>query len=251
MDFIMNMWQAGDVLDAAVQTLINERCRQAYVHDMRGGLQAIYSSFELLARSAKHGAANAVLIENASSIAKRAMAHHEQALAEIVNQVAGSVDAPVNTNLANLVKQAQHFLRNDALSKGVTLAFSGCEELLVFCPRNKLRSLILGLLALGIDGLPSGAELHVELSRVDGYVLLELRSELTYSAIREAQDLLCHEPVHLRPQELVLGYARHWIRASGGRVEIHSPADAQSGLRIYYPLAAPINRSLGEAVPHS
>jgi hypothetical protein len=251
MDFIMNMWQAGDVLDAAVQTLINERCRQAYVHDMRGGLQAIYSSFELLARSAKHGAANAVLIENASSIAKRAMAHHEQALAEIVNQVAGSVDAPVNTNLANLVKQAQHFLRNDALSKGVTLAFSGCEELLVFCPRNKLRSLILGLLALGIDGLPSGAELHVELSRVDGYVLLELRSELTYSAIREAQDLLCHEPVHLRQQELVLGYARHWIRASGGRVEIHSPADAQSGLRIYYPLAAPINRSLGEAVPHS
>jgi hypothetical protein len=238
MDLIMNTWQAGDVLDAAVQTLINERCRQAYVHDMRGGLQAIYSSFELLARSAKHGATNAVLIENASSIAKRAMAHHEQALVEIVNQVAGPVDAPVNTNLANLVKQAQHFLRNDALSKGVTLAFSGCEDLLVFSPRNKLRSLILGLLALGIDGLPAGAELHAELSRVDGYVLLELRSELTYSAIREAQDLLCHEPVHLRPQELVLGYARHWITANGGRVEIHSPADAQSGLRIYYPLAA-------------
>src|ERR1700723_1495399 len=95
----MDTWQAGDVLDAAVRTLINERCRQAYVHDMRGDLQAIYSSFELLARSAKHGAANAVLIENASSIAKRAMAHHEQALFEIVNQVVGPIDAPANTNL--------------------------------------------------------------------------------------------------------------------------------------------------------
>jgi hypothetical protein len=205
---------------------------------MRGGLQAIYSSFELLARSAKHGAANAVLIENASSIAKRAMAHHEQALVEIVNQVTGPVDAPMITNLSNLVKQAQHFLRNDALGKGVTLVFSGCEDALVFTPPNKLRSIVLGLLALGIDGLPLGAELHVELSRVEGYVLLELRSELTYGAIREAQDLLCQEPVHLRPQELVLGFARQWIVANGGRVEIHSLTGEQSGLRIYYPLAA-------------
>jgi len=233
----MNTWQASDVLDAAVQTLINERCRQAYVHDMRGGLQAISSSFELLARSAKHGAANAVLIENASSIAKRSMANHEQAMIEVVNQVTGSVDPPRITNLANLVKQAQHFLRNDALSKGVRLAMSGCEDALVLSSHNKLRSLILGLLALAIDGLPTGAELQVELSRVDGYVLLELRSGLTYSAIREVQDLLCHEPVHLRAQEMVLGFARHWIMANGGRVEIHSAVDARSGLRIYYPLA--------------
>jgi signal transduction histidine kinase len=236
--FIMDTWQASDVLDAAVQTLINERCRQAYLHDMRGGLQAISSSFELLARSAKLGAANAVLIENASSMAKRAMAHHEQALTEIVNQVTGPAEPPEITNLANLVQQAQHFLRNDALNKGVTLAMSGGEDALVFSSRNKLRSLILGLLALTIDGLPTGAELRAELSRVDSYVLLELRSALTYTAIREVQDLLCHEPVQFRPQELVLSFARHWIMANGGRVEIHSPAAAQSGLRIYYPLAA-------------
>jgi len=59
----MNELQAGDVLDAAVQTLINERCRRAYMHDMRGGLQAIYSSLELLARSAKHAAQNPALID--------------------------------------------------------------------------------------------------------------------------------------------------------------------------------------------
>jgi hypothetical protein len=233
----MDTWQASDVLDAAVQTLINERCRQAYVHDMRGGLQAISSSFELLARSAKLGAASAVL-ESASSMAKRAMEHHEQALIEIVNQVTGPADPPGITNLANLVKQAQLFLRNDALSKGVTLAISGAEDALVLSSRNKLRSLILGLLALTIDGLPAGAELQVELSRVDSYVLLELRSALTYSAIREVQDLLCREPAHLRPQELVLGFARHWIMANGGRVEIHAPVGGQSGLRIYYPPAA-------------
>jgi hypothetical protein len=235
----MNTWQAGDVLDAAVQTLINERCHRAYIHDMRGGLQAVYSSLEVLARSAKEGAPNTSLIENASSIAKRAMANHEQALVDIVNQVTGPDDAPTVVNLANLVKQAQQFLRNDALSRGIKLSLSGDADVLVFSQRNKLRSLILGLLALGIDGLPKEAELQVELQRVDGYALLELRSDLTYNDIREAEDLLCHEPVDLCPQELVLGFAQRWITANGGRVEIHSPGGAQkTALRIYHPLAA-------------
>jgi hypothetical protein len=235
----MNTWQAGDVLDAAVQTLINERCHRAYIHDMRGGLQAVYSSLEVLARSAKNGTPNTVLIETASSIAKRAMANHEQALVDIVNQVTGPDDVPTVVNLASLVKQAQQFLRNDALSKGIRVGLYGCEDVLVFSQRNKLRSLILGLLALGIDGLPTGAELRVELRRADGYALLELRSDLTYHDIREAEDLLCHEPVDLSPQELVLGFARRWITANGGRVEIHSPVGTQqTGLRIYYPLAA-------------
>src|ERR1700751_3341723 len=99
MNFAMITWQAGDVLDAAVQTLINERCRRAYIHDMRGGLQAVYSSVEVLARSAKHGAANTGLIDNAASMAKRAMAAHEQALLDIVNQVMGHDDAPTVLNL--------------------------------------------------------------------------------------------------------------------------------------------------------
>jgi signal transduction histidine kinase len=231
----MDTWQVGDVLEAAVQTLINDRCRRAYMHDMRGGLQALFTSVEMLARSAKYGAQNAALIDNAASIAKRAMAHHEQALIDIVNQVTGPVEAAAVVNLAGLIKDAQHFLRNDALCKGITLSWSGSENVLVFSQRNKLRSLILGLLTLGIDALPEGEGLHVELTRAENFALLELRSALTYNAIREADELLCHERV--QPQELVLGFARQWIMANGGRVELHSPAGEQTGLRIYYPLA--------------
>jgi signal transduction histidine kinase len=233
----MNNWQAGDVLDAAAQTLINERCRRAYMHDMLGGLQAIYSSLELLARSAKRSAPDSALIDNATSIAKRAMANHEQAMVSIVNQVTGPEDAPMVLNLANLIRQAQQLLRNDAAGKGVALGLTGREDLQVFCGQNKLRSLILGLLALGIDASPAGAELHVELSCAGSYALLELRSEVTYDAICEAQELLCREPVNIRPQELVLGFARQWIKANGGRVEIPPRVGAQTGLRIYYPLA--------------
>jgi hypothetical protein len=166
------------------------------------------------------------------------MAHHEQSAVDIVNQVTRPDDAPVALNLADMVKQVQRFLRNDAFSKGIALSLSGREDLLVVGERNALRSLILGLLALGIDGLPAGAELHVDLSCADCFASMELRSALTYLNIREAKELLCREPVNLMPQELVLGFARQWIVAKGGRIEIPSKTGAQTGLRIYYPRAA-------------
>jgi len=234
----MHYWQADDVLDAAVQTLINERCRQAYMHDMRGGLQAIYSSIELLARSAKNGAQNPALVDSAASLAKRAMANHDQSVADIVNQVTGPDGAAVLLNLADLVRQSQHFFRNDALAKRITVSLSCPEELLVLSERNKLRSMLLGLLAVSIDALLPGADLHLELSCADAYAVLELRSALTYDGIREAQDMLRQEPVNLGFQELVLGSARRWIMINGGRMEISPAADGNTALRIFHPLAA-------------
>jgi hypothetical protein len=234
----MHFWQAGDVLDAAVQTLINERCRQAYMHDMRGGLQAIYSSIELLARSAKNGSQNPALVDSAASLAKRAMANHDQSVADIVNQVTGPDGAPVILNLADLVRQSQHFLRNDVLAKSITMSLSGPEELLVLSERNKLRSTLLGLLAVSIDALPPRADLRLELSRQDRYAILELRSTLTYDAIREAQEMFRQDPVNLGFQELVLGSAQRWIMTNGGRMEIAPSADGNTALRIFYPLAA-------------
>ena len=66
------------VLDAAAYALIGERCQQAYIHDIRGGLQAINSAVELLARSVKSPAQNGALLEKASAlghrIAKRSLA---------------------------------------------------------------------------------------------------------------------------------------------------------------------------------
>jgi signal transduction histidine kinase len=234
----MYNWQAGDVLDAAAQTMINDRCRRAYLHDMRGGLQAIYSSIELLARSAKNGAQNPALVDSAASLAKRAMANHDQSVGDILNQVTGPDGARSILNLPELIRQSRHFLRNDAIAGSIAVSFSGPEELRVLCEGNKMRLMLLGLLAAGIDSLPPGAELHIELSCVDQYAVLEFRSTLTYDAIREAQEIFCQEPLNLGFQELVLGSARRWIMRNGGRMEISAPTDGNTTLRIWYPLAA-------------
>jgi hypothetical protein len=107
-------WQIGDVFDAALQALVNDRCRSAYVHDMRGGLQAVYSSFELLVRSAKQGSVSETLIDNAFALAKRAIASNERIMLEIVNQLTVSEDEPVVIDVVNLIEEVQRFSRNDA-----------------------------------------------------------------------------------------------------------------------------------------
>ena len=40
--------------DMALRSAVAQRCRLAFLHDMRGGLQSISSAFELLNRAAHH-----------------------------------------------------------------------------------------------------------------------------------------------------------------------------------------------------
>lgn len=234
----MTTWQVDDVLYGAVRALINERCRRAYIHDVRGSLQAINTSFEALARAAKSTLQNnASLIDRASSLARRALEQHERELTDIVDQVADSESAAEVVNVPQLVQQSIQLLRNDARTKGITLRLSGCDDVRVLSQKNKLRSLVLALLLIGIDAPAPGAELQLDLSRSESFALLELRSDMTYTAVRDAHELLCQGPISLQPQELVLTFARHWITANGGRMELPSSAAGQSVLRIYYPLA--------------
>ena len=234
----MGNLQAGDVLDAAAKTLANERCLHAYIHDMRGGLQAIYSSVELLARSAKLNTTNAALIDGAASIAKRALEHHEKTIVAILNQMSRTKETPKAVNLAAVIKETQQFLRNDTLNKSITIRVSGGEDLFVLSDHNALRSQISGVLVMAIDALPSGAELNIELSNSDGKALLELCSELNYQAIPGAEVLFRPEAANIKPLQLVLASFEQWIATHGGRVEIPTQSGTPHGLRIYYPLTS-------------
>jgi len=233
----MTTWRVDDVLDAAVHALVNERCRRAYMHDMRGSLQAVSTSVEVLARSARTQLKDNTLIDKASGMVKRAMAQHELALTDIFDQLTGCDDDAATVNLPDMVRQAHRFLRNEALSRGVTLRLSGIENALIHTQSNKLRCLILGLIGVAIDALPAGEELHMETSRSDAYARLEVRSAASYGSIQDPGDLLCRSSAALAPQELILGFMRQWIVTNGGRFDIHATACAQTVLHIDYPLA--------------
>jgi signal transduction histidine kinase len=230
-------WQIDDVFDAALLTVINDRCRRAYVHDIRGRLQAVYSSFELLARSARQGAADPTLIDNASALAKRALASHERVVLEIVNQTVPE-DEPVVVNVANLIDEIQQFLRNDAASRDVRIVVRGDKNVQVSAALNKLRTLLLALVALSIDALPAGAELQIDIKRVREDACMELRSEMSFGEIRSAAALLRDQASVVQPRDLILTGAQHWLQKHGGGIVVDRGATLQNVLRIYYPLIA-------------
>ncbi len=130
-------WEIGDVFDAALQTLINDRCRQTYIHEMRGGLQAIHSSFELLVRSAKQGGVSGALIEHTSALAKRAMASHERDMLEIIDQLTVAEGEPAVFNVVNLIDEVRRFLRHDASSRSVGISVAGDKSLQVSAVLNQ------------------------------------------------------------------------------------------------------------------
>jgi signal transduction histidine kinase len=229
-------WEIGDVFDAALQTFINDRCRQSYIHEMRGGLQAIHSSIELLVRSAKQGAVGGALIEHASALAKRAMASHERVMLEIVDQLTVPECEPMVVNLVSLMEQVQRFMRNEASNRNVRISVAGDRSLQVSAPHGKLRTLLLGVLALGIDALPVGAELKIDVGRVDEDACVSFQGELSVGEIRSVEALI-HEKVRLlQPRELILGGARHWLQKHAGRLAADPGVGLHHDLRIYYPL---------------
>ena len=231
-------WQIDDVFDAALLTLINDRCRHAYLHDIRGRLQAVYSSFELLARSARQGAANGTLIDNASALAKRALASHERVVLEIVDQLTVPEHEPVVVNVANLIDEIQQFLRNDTASRDVRIVVSGDKNVRVSAALNKLRTLLLALFALSIDALPTGAELQIDISRVREDTCVELRSELSFGEIRGAAALLRDQAGVVQPRDLILVSAQHWLQKHGGGIVVDRGTTLHNVLRIYHPLIA-------------
>jgi hypothetical protein len=234
----MKAWKIGDVFDAALQTLINDRCRRAYVHDIRGGLQAVYSSFELLARSAKQGAASGTLIDNASALVKRAMANHEHLIFEIVNQLTVPEDEPALVNVTSLIHDVLRFLRNEAASRDIRISVTGGKDMQVSATL-KLRTLLLALLTLCIDGLPAGAELLINVSRAGEDACVELLSDVSLGEIRSAEALSRDQPSVVQPREVILGGARYWLQQHGGRLVAQPGATLHDALRIYYPLAKP------------
>jgi signal transduction histidine kinase len=221
----MSSIEVNQLLAPAAHTIIIERCQRAYLHDLRGGLQAITGAFELLTRLARSGENDPAVVERAATIAKRALANHESAMLEMVHEIMSEDERAAPTDLGELLEDIVRFLRNDFTGKQIEVILSHPRDLIVRVQKHRLRLILLGLIALRIDDCPGGTPLVIRLDRSDGSALLELRSAVLFQAD--------HSP---KPRELVLGMARQWLYANGGSVEVRSDDSGQSELKIFYPL---------------
>ncbi len=228
--------ELADLYEAAARATINERCAPAYLHDIRGSMQALFSALELLGRSAKSGCANPERVELACALARRAINHHEKSTLEALQILTLQRADSVTFDFGALVAEVVHFLRNDAGNRDILISVAETVGFSVLAERAKLRTLLVGLLTAAIDTMPPGSTLTLSVYQRDGDAIVFIGSNAGYET-HETRDW-CRPPHGLAANELTLWFAHRYLRANGGRLEIDATAAPRGALHLHYPIAA-------------
>ena len=227
----------GDIYEAAAQANINERFAPTYLHDVRGTMQALFSAVELLLRSAQSGA-DPTRVEKASELAKRAMAHHERATTDIVQLLTLERNELVDIDLNRLVQDVAHFLRNAAAVKGVKISVAPNAELVVTAERGKLRTLLVGLFAAGIDSMAAGEELHVSTLREEGDAVVAIGSDAGFAAFASSRATSQRAEARIRANDLTFLFAERFLTDHGGDLTLEHVDAKRRTLKLRYPCAS-------------
>lgn len=230
----MNELELPDLFTTAARATINERCASAFLHDVRGTMQALFSAFELLGRSAKMGA-DSVRVEKACDLARRAISQHEKSTLDVLRTLTLQHIAATEVDLGELVHEVTHFLRNDAANKQLTISVSTMPGLNVSVERAKLQTLLVGLLTAAIEESPAGGELPIALRRDGSDAVMVLGSHSGFAATRNLDQLLAEPFRSLSTRELTLLFARRFLADNGGRLEIDAAAAPGGEVRLHYP----------------
>lgn len=224
-----------DLLEAAAYALVSERCRSSYLHDIRGGLQALHGAIELLVRAAKIPG-NSAIADKAAGLARSALLNHEKSLFELVDQITPRQASATPVNVGEMVGDVLRFVRNDAAGKSITLRFQESEELHVLAQAHKFRLLVLGLSITLTDGLAAGAIVHVKVTRSGANAVIEFSSIVPCASIPRPEELWHSAAVPPSPSELLLSLTRVWASANGGTLELSAESHSSNAVRLYYPL---------------
>jgi signal transduction histidine kinase len=238
----MKTLNPDDLINAAANSMIAGRCRAAYLHDIRGTLQALHGAVELLGRTVQSAEATDAMRDRAASIARRALAAHDSGMVDMLNQITARDDPAGPFELGELVTQILRFLSNDATSKQVSFEMTATTAVPVFADRMRLRFLLQGLIANTLDTMPRGGVLRILLGREGDSALLELQSAghsgSADSSVPLPQSEAADPDSEVSALELAITATRRWIAAQGGRLEATAILPGPPLLRIHYPLAA-------------
>jgi hypothetical protein len=225
-----------EVLASALQGIVTRRLQHAYLHDVRGGLQALHSALELLSRYAALGPGSPQA-EKAVALAKRTVANHEASIFDLVRHLAFAGDESVATNVGEIVRDATRILRNEAAHKSIRFELQCAPDAIIVTQPGKCRLFVLGLLIGLMDELESGSALHAEVRDSDGRVLVQLKSQANVVSVSSLQSVwLKTLPEGVSQLELALAAAGDWIVTNGGTLEVSHNAKF-SVVQLSYPAA--------------
>ncbi|HWS68474.1 MAG TPA: hypothetical protein VN325_37370 [Steroidobacteraceae bacterium] len=224
-----------DLYEAAARATINERCAPAYLHDIRGSMQALFGALELLGRSARAGGGDLARVEKACDLVRRAINRHEKSIIDALQVLTSRQSMAAVVEVGALTRDVVHFLRNDATNKAIRITVASSQGLNVWADRARLQTLLAGLLTAAIDETRVGGELPISIDRVGDDVAVSIGSHAGYDDIHAAPDLWRRPSLRFQPKELTLLFAREFLAANGGRLTVDHGVQPQGSLTMYYP----------------
>jgi len=165
------------LLEDALRAYLNRRCRRAYAHDLRNGLQGIFGGVDALTRAARTTATGKPLnvpLEQLTTFVQQAIANHERGLERVIESLAPEQQAPAPVSCRELLISLAHFLTNDAARNNIRVRHDFNDNLNTTTVIARLRLIMLGLLTDSIDALAGGGEIRLRGQTSEGRVQFEL-----------------------------------------------------------------------------
>lgn len=161
------------LMEDALRGYLCRRCKRAYAHDMRNGLQGIQAGLDALARAARPNKPSSVPLDQLTQFVQQAISNHERGLERVLESVAPEdlTLAPVKIRemLADLVR----FLTTDAARNRVRIKVDMGDDIVAHAATARLRLIFIGLLTHGIDALTEGGDIAITAESVDAQVQID------------------------------------------------------------------------------
>jgi signal transduction histidine kinase len=188
------------LLEDALRAYLNRRCRRAYAHDLRNGLQGIFGGVDALTRAARSTATGKPLhvpLEQLTTFVQQAIANHERGLERVMESIAPEQQAAAPVSCRELLIDLARFLTNDAARNNIRVRHDFHDDLKTTTVIARLRLIGLALLTDSIDALAGGGEIRVGGRTSEGRVQLEIIDTRTQprsvSFVSEATERLVAE----------------------------------------------------------
>ena len=170
------------LLEDALRAYLNRRCRRAYAHDLRNGLQGIFGGVDALTRAARSTASGKPLtvpLEQLTTFVQQAIANHERGLERVLDSIAPEQRPSTLVSCRELLIELARFLSNDTARNSVRIRQDFQDDLKTTTVDARLRLIGLALLTDSIDALPGGGEIRMSGRTVEGRVQFEITDTRT------------------------------------------------------------------------
>lgn len=164
---------APSMLEDALRGYLCRRCKRAYAHDMRNGLQGIQAGLDALARAARPNKPSPVPLDQLTQFVQQAITNHERALERVLESVGPEDFAPAPVKVRELLADLVRFLTTDAARNRVRIKVDMSDDIVTHIAVARLRLIFIGLLTQGIDALTSGGDMTITAEALGSQVQIE------------------------------------------------------------------------------